>query len=40
MPPQVGTGTFWNAMIRNVRQGPASLDGILANLDAAWPDDG
>jgi alpha-glucoside transport system substrate-binding protein len=40
MPPQVGTATFWNAMIRYVRQGPASLHGILANLDAAWPDDG
>jgi serine/threonine protein kinase/ABC-type glycerol-3-phosphate transport system substrate-binding protein len=40
MPTEVGTYTFWNAMIRYIRQGPASLNGILAELDAAWPDDG
>jgi serine/threonine protein kinase/ABC-type glycerol-3-phosphate transport system substrate-binding protein len=39
MPPEVGTTPFWDAMIRYIRQGPASLDGILAELDAAWPDD-
>jgi len=40
MPPDIGSAPFWKAMIRYIRQGPASLNGILAKLDAAWPDDG
>ena len=40
MPPKVGTGPFWNAMLRYLEKGPGSLDGILADLEAAWPDDG
>ncbi len=39
MPPPIGNGMFWDAMIRYVREGPGSLDAILADLDAAWPDD-
>jgi hypothetical protein len=27
-------------MMRYAREGPESLDSILAELDAAWPDDG
>ncbi|MFL5799187.1 MAG: extracellular solute-binding protein [Actinomycetota bacterium] len=38
MPPEVGTGRFWKAMITYLTEGPASLDGILSDLDAAWPD--
>ena len=40
MPPQVGQATFWNAMMTYLDGGPGSLDRILADLDAAWPDDG
>jgi alpha-glucoside transport system substrate-binding protein len=40
MPPEVGFEAFWNAMIRYVSEGPESLDAVLADLDAAWPDDG
>jgi serine/threonine protein kinase/ABC-type glycerol-3-phosphate transport system substrate-binding protein len=40
MPPPIGNGMFWDAMIRYLREGPESLDGILAELDDAWPDDG
>jgi alpha-glucoside transport system substrate-binding protein len=45
MPPPIGgpdeeteVGLFWNAMMRYAREGPSSLDAILAELDAAWPD--
>ena len=40
MPPPVGNDLFWDAMMRYAREGPESLDTILAELDAAWPDDG
>jgi alpha-glucoside transport system substrate-binding protein len=40
MPPEIGTGLFWDSMMRYAREGPQSLDAILAELDAAWPDDG
>ena len=40
MPPPIGNGMFWDAMIRYMEEGPDSLDTILAELDAAWPDDG
>ena len=39
MPPPVGNDLFWDAMMRYAREGPDSLDAILAELDAAWPDD-
>jgi alpha-glucoside transport system substrate-binding protein len=39
MPPEIGTDAFWDAMIRFAEEGPQSLDSILAELDAAWPDD-
>jgi DNA-binding SARP family transcriptional activator/ABC-type glycerol-3-phosphate transport system substrate-binding protein len=45
MPPPIGgpleagdVGLFWNAMMRYATEGPGSLDAILAELDAAWPD--
>ncbi|HET7309340.1 MAG TPA: extracellular solute-binding protein, partial [Actinomycetota bacterium] len=40
MPPPIGNGMFWDAMIRYMKEGPDSLDSILAELDAAWPDAG
>ena len=40
MPPPVGDQVFLEAMMTYVREGPDSLDRILAELDAAWPDTG
>jgi DNA-binding SARP family transcriptional activator/ABC-type glycerol-3-phosphate transport system substrate-binding protein len=40
MPPEIGAELFWDAMMRYAAEGPDSLEGILAELDAAWPDDG
>jgi alpha-glucoside transport system substrate-binding protein len=40
MPPPIGNDLFWAAMMRYATEGPESLDSILAELDAAWPDDG
>jgi alpha-glucoside transport system substrate-binding protein len=40
MPPLIGADLFWAAMMRYATEGPESLDAILAELDAAWPDDG
>jgi alpha-glucoside transport system substrate-binding protein len=40
MPPEVGLQPFWDAMMTFVSEGPKSLDSILADLDAEWPDDG
>jgi hypothetical protein len=40
MPPDVGLDAFFDAMLRYMSRGPESLDAILADLEAAWPDDG
>lgn len=37
MPPEVGTGTFWQGIIAWVEG--ADLDSVLADIDAGWPDD-
>jgi DNA-binding SARP family transcriptional activator/ABC-type glycerol-3-phosphate transport system substrate-binding protein len=37
MPPEIGQGLFWRAMTTYMAEGPESLDGILAELDASWP---
>ena len=39
MPPEVGSRAFFDAMMTYVAEGPGSLDRILTELDAAWPDD-
>jgi alpha-glucoside transport system substrate-binding protein len=39
MPPEVGEGAFWDGMMRYADEGAESLDEILADIDAAWPDD-
>jgi DNA-binding SARP family transcriptional activator/class 3 adenylate cyclase/ABC-type glycerol-3-phosphate transport system substrate-binding protein len=39
MPPEVGEGAFWDAMLRYADEGPGSIDEILADVDAAWPHD-
>jgi alpha-glucoside transport system substrate-binding protein len=40
MPTPVGTRSFNSAMVTYLAQGPDSLDRILEELDAAWPDSG
>jgi alpha-glucoside transport system substrate-binding protein len=40
MPPEIGTDLFWAAMMTYADVGPQSLDGLLRDLDAEWPDDG
>jgi alpha-glucoside transport system substrate-binding protein len=40
MPHEVGSETFWDAMLRYLEEGSESLDEILADLEAAWPDTG
>ncbi len=40
MPPEIGAELFWDAMMRYAAEGPESLDQILTELDAAWPEDG
>jgi alpha-glucoside transport system substrate-binding protein len=37
MPPVVGSGSFWTGMIKYVKEGPSSLDGVLADIEASWP---
>jgi len=39
MPAEIGADRFWDAMVTYVAEGPDSLDRILTELDAAWPDD-
>ena len=38
MPIEIGEGAFWRAMMTYLAKGPESLDRILADLDAAWPE--
>ncbi|MDH5294822.1 MAG: ABC transporter substrate-binding protein [Acidimicrobiia bacterium] len=37
MPSAVGSGAFWTGMVDYAQNGPDALDGILADIDAAWP---
>ncbi len=39
MPPEIGADRFFDAMMTYLAEGPDSLDRILTELDAAWPDD-
>jgi DNA-binding SARP family transcriptional activator/ABC-type glycerol-3-phosphate transport system substrate-binding protein len=39
MPPELGADRFLAVMMTYLEEGPESLDRILAELDAAWPDD-
>lgn len=38
MPAAVGSGSFWTGMVEYVRGGPDSLDGILDDIEASWPE--
>ena len=37
MPAAVGSGSFWTGMITYIQEGPESLDGVLADIEASWP---
>ncbi len=37
MPAEVGSGSFWTAMVQYMKGGPDSLDGVLADVEASWP---
>ena len=37
MPPEVGSGTFWNEMMTYMQQGPDSLGSVLDTIEASWP---
>ncbi len=36
MPPEVGSGEFWNSMNNYTDNGPDNLDDVLASIDAAF----
>ncbi|HKJ57320.1 MAG TPA: ABC transporter substrate-binding protein [Nitriliruptoraceae bacterium] len=36
MPPEVGSGEFWNSMNNYTDSGPDNLDDVLASIDAAF----
>ena len=40
MPSPIGERVFFEAIMRYVQEGPESLDEVLTDLDAAWPDTG
>src|SRR6266511_3604245 len=37
MPAAVGSGSFWTGMVKYMKEGPSSLDGILGDIDSSWP---
>lgn len=37
MPPAVGAGSFWTGMVKYMRGGPGSLEGVLADIESSWP---
>ena len=40
MPVAIGQGAFWGAMRAYLDQGPGSVDRILEDIEASWPDGG
>jgi alpha-glucoside transport system substrate-binding protein len=37
MPSEVGTGTFWTAMVDYMQGGPDTLSQVLEEVEASWP---
>ena len=37
MPAEVGSGSFWTGMMDYMREGPDSLETVLADIEASWP---
>jgi alpha-glucoside transport system substrate-binding protein len=38
MPAEIGSGAFWTGMVDYIDSGPPSVDRVLADIEAAWPD--
>jgi alpha-glucoside transport system substrate-binding protein len=39
MPAEVGSGSFWTGMLQLVTEGPDSIETVLADIEASWPED-
>ena len=39
MPAQVGSGSFWTGMVEYMQGGPDSLQGVLEEIEASWPEE-
>jgi alpha-glucoside transport system substrate-binding protein len=39
MPPEVGTGTFWTAMVEYMEGGPDTLPQVLEEVESSWPEE-
>ena len=37
MPPAVGSGSFWTGMVKYMKEGPDSIQGILDDIEKSWP---
>jgi len=37
MPASVGQGSEWTGMVKYLKQGPSSLDSVLAAIQKSWP---
>jgi alpha-glucoside transport system substrate-binding protein len=37
MPAAVGSGSFWTGMVKYLKEGPGSLDGVLKDIENSWP---
>lgn len=37
MPAAVGSGSEWKGMLTYLKQGPSSLDSVLADIEKSWP---
>jgi len=37
MPAAVGSGSEWTGVVKYMKNGPSSLDGILSDIEASWP---
>jgi len=37
MPAEVGSGSFWSGMVDYVQEGPGSLQQVLDDIEASWP---
>jgi alpha-glucoside transport system substrate-binding protein len=37
MPAAVGSGSFWTGMVKFLKEGPSSLDGVLDDIESSWP---
>jgi serine/threonine protein kinase/ABC-type glycerol-3-phosphate transport system substrate-binding protein len=40
MPVEIGQGAFWEGMLTYLDEGPGSVDRILEDIEASWPEDG